>query len=400
MIELAKRVRDIPPSITIDLGRRADELRSLGREVVTLVAGQPDFATPQSIRDAAAEAVQAGQTRYSPAPGTMEVRRAVADKLKRENGIDYTPQQIVMANGTKPLLQAAFLTLADPGDEIIVPAPYWVSYPDIIRITGAVPVFVPCGPESGFLLEPEALEQAITPRTRAVLLNTPNNPTGALYDAERLRAIYAVLERHPQVTVVTDEIYEHLIYDGAAFVSPASVSPLAQERTITISGFSKGYVMMGFRMGFAAGPLPAIKGMANMLSHLAGSPNSVSQAAAIEALTGDQSYQAVNREAYRERRDMAISAINQMPGMSVAPTSGSFFAYADISGTIGMRTEAGEVINTDDDFARLAIEEAGVLVVPGSAFGLSPFVRISWAMKTDELRRGLDQLGRFCNSLR
>ncbi|MCR8547524.1 pyridoxal phosphate-dependent aminotransferase [Salipiger sp. P9] len=399
MIDLADRVTNIPPSATIALIRRAAELRKEGRQVTSLIAGEPDFNTSEPIRQAGIAAIRAGDTRYSPGDGTPELREAIAAKLKRDNGLDYTPDEVVVANGTKPLLHAAFLTLCNPGDEVIVPAPYWVSYPEIVRLAGAEPVSVPCGLEHGFLLQPEDLEKAITPRTRVLLLNSPNNPTGAIYDRAQLAALYAVLERHPQVSVVTDEIYEHLVYDGVEYVSPAAISDTARARTVVINGFSKGYVMMGWRLGFAAGPKPVIRGMSNMLSHLAGSPNSISQAAAIEALNGDQGYQETNREVYRARRDMTFAMVNQMPGLKAVRTSGSFFVFASCEGVIGRRTEAGEPIGSDADFARLAIDHAGVLIVPGAAFGMSPFLRISYSMDTDELRAALERLRRFCNSL-
>ncbi|MBB4301061.1 aspartate aminotransferase [Rhodobium orientis] len=399
MPELASRVSNTRPSVTMALIRRAAELRAEGKQVTSLIAGEPDFNTPEHIRAAGIEAIKRGDTRYTAGDGTNELRAALVDKLRRENGLEYASSEVVAANGTKPLLQAAFLALADPGDEVIVPAPYWVSYPDIVRLCGAVPVPVVCTQENGFLLQPEDLEAAITERTRAVLINTPNNPTGAVYDAELLRKLHDVLQRHPAVTVVTDEIYEHLTYDGLTAPSPASVGEDAKARTIVINGFSKGYVMMGWRLGFAAGPANLIKGMSSVLSHLAGSPNSISQAAAVEALRGDNSYQASNRDSYVDRRDLALSMVNQMPGLEAVRTSGSFFVFANCAGTLGRKTPAGETINSDEDFSRLAIDEAGVLVVPGSGFGLSPFLRMSYSVDLEDLRGALERLRKFCNRL-
>lgn len=399
MPQLASRVSHTKPSQTMALIKRAAELKAAGRSIIPLVAGEPDFSTPDSIKEAGIAAIRADHIRYTPGEGTKEIRAALAAKLKEENGLDYAPSQVIVTSGTKPLLHAAVMTIADPGDEIIIPAPYWVSYPDIVRLAGAVPVIVPCTPENGFVLQPADLAAAITPRTRGLFLNTPNNPTGAVYSAAEIKALYDVLADHPQVTVVTDEIYEHLCYDGVKPVSPAALGPEAFAKTITINGFSKGYVMMGWRLGFAAAPTALINGMADVLSHLVGAPNSISQDAALEALTGDKGYRETNRAVFARRREMALAVLNQCPGLSCTPTSGAFFVYFNCSGVIGKHTPDGKLIETDTDFVAGLIEHAGVVVVPGSAFGLSPFVRLSYSVADDVLAAGLEKIRRFCNEL-
>ena len=398
MVKISKRLGEFRPSPTAVMGSLVRRLRAEGRDVIGLVGGEPDFTAPENVKAAGIRAIEAGQTRYTDSEGTLAVRQAISAKFKRDNGLDYPPDQIVMTNGTKPLLHAAMLAMTDPGDEVLIPAPHWVSHPDIARIAGATPVALPCPPETGFRLSPEALDAAITPSTRVLLINSPNNPTGTAYTAEEFQGLIDVLKRHPAVWVLTDEIYEHISFDGTP-PSFAAVDPAFNERVVTINGLSKGYVMMGWRVGFAGGPKPIMAAIRGLIGQLAGSPNAISQAGAIEALNGDQSYIQRNAAVFQQRRDIALQALQQMPGLRCHKPEGAFYLFADCSGTIGRTLPDGQVIETDEDFVRGAIEHAGVALMPGSAFGLSPFFRLSYALDTDQLRIAMERLRRFCNQL-
>ncbi len=375
-------------------------LRAEGRDIIGLVGGEPDFATPDPIKQAGIRAINENDTRYTDVGGSPALRRAISTKFKRDNGLDYSPEQIVASSGTKPLLHAALLAMTDPGDEVIIPAPHWVSHPDIVRIAGAVPVTVPGDPAKGFRLAPEALEAAITPRTRALILNSPNNPTGTAYSEEELRALAAVLKRHPKIWVLTDEIYEHISFGNRPIISLAALDPAMYERTVTTNGLSKGYVMTGWRLGFAGGPAAMMKAIDLIIGQLVGSPSAISQAAAIEALEGDQGFIAENAAVFRERRDIALQVLQQTPGLRCHVPEGAFYLFADCSGTIGKTRPDGRVIETDEDFVLGSIEHAGVALVPGSAFGLSPYFRLSYSLDTAQLRVAMDRLRRYCNELR
>jgi aspartate aminotransferase len=399
MTHTSARMAQFRPSPTIAMSALVRRLKAEGRSIIGLVGGEPDFATPDNIKDAGIRAIVGNNTRYTDVDGTIALRQALSAKFKRENGLDYKPDQIVVSSGTKPLLHAALLAMTDPGDEVIIPAPHWVSHPDITRIVGAVPVAVPCPPNTGFRLSPEALEAAITPRTRVLILNSPNNPTGTAYQEDELRALIAVLQRHPDIWVLTDEIYEHIRFDGCVAPSIAALDAGIAERVVTANGFSKGYVMTGWRIGFAGGPAEMMKAIKLIVGQLVGSPNAIAQAAAVEALTGDQSFIEENAAIFQERRDIALQALQQSPGLRCHTPEGAFYLFADCSGTIGRKMPDGRIIETDEDFVLGAIEHAGVALVPGSAFGLSPYFRLSYSLDTAQLRIAMDRLRRYCNEL-
>ncbi|MBE9607093.1 pyridoxal phosphate-dependent aminotransferase [Acetobacteraceae bacterium H6797] len=386
------------PSGTMGMISLANRLKAEGKEIFSLVGGEPSFNTAEDVKAAGIKAIEEDFLRYTPGEGIPELRKAIAAKFK-ESGLDYKPSDIMIAPGTKPLLVAAMMALADLGDEVIIPVPYWVSYPEMARIAGCEPVFVDCDPKTGFRLSPEALEAVITPRTKVLLLNSPNNPTGAIYSEDDLRALITVLKKHPQIWVLTDEIYEHIVYDGRRLVSIAALDPEIAERTVTCNGLSKGYAMAGWRMGFAGGPSNAMKAIGDLIGHLTGASNSISQRAALEALTGDQSYIAEQVASYCERRDMVAAAINQMPGLSCPVPEGAFYLYVDCSGTIGKKLPNGAVIQSDTDFIMGAIEHAGVVMVPGSTFGMGPYFRMSFSMDKALLERAMEKLRRYCNML-
>jgi aspartate aminotransferase len=387
------------PSPTLAVSALARQLRAQGRDIIALASGEPDFFTPEPIKDAGIAAIRNNHTRYTGVDGIPALKQALSDKFRRENGLDYDTSQIVVSNGTKPLLHAALMAMTDPGDEAIVPAPYWGSHLDIARIAGAVPVAVVCPPASGFRLQPADLAGAITPRTRVLILNSPNNPTGTVYGADDLRAIVDVLKAHPDIWVLTDEIYEHIRYEGRAALSIAALDPEIAERTVTVNGFSKGYAMTGWRLGFAGGPASMMRAITGLVGQLVGSPNEIAQEAAVAALKGDQSFLETNAASYRERRDLALGALQQMPGLTCHQPEGAFYLFVDCSGTIGRRMPDGTVIETDQDFVRGAIEHAGVAVTPGGAFGMSPYFRLSYAVDSATLQQAMERLRRYCNQL-
>ena len=399
MTQISARLGQFRPSPTAAMSALVRKLRAEGRDIIGLVGGEPDFATPDPIKQAGIRAINGNETRYTDVGGTPALRRAISAKFKRDNGLDYPPDQIVASSGTKPLLHAALIAMTDPGDEVIIPAPHWVSHPDIVRIAGAVPVAVPGDPAAGFRLAPEALEAAITPRTRVLILNSPNNPTGSAYQEDELRALADVLKRHPKVWVLTDEIYEHIRFDDRPVPSIAAVDKDMAERTVTANGLSKGYVMTGWRIGFAGGPAAMMKAIQLIIGQLVGPPNAIAQAAAIEALDGDQGFIAENARVFQERRDIALQVLQQTPGLRCHVPEGAFYLYADCSGTIGKTRPDGRVIETDEDFVTGSIEHAGVALVPGTAFGLSPYFRLSYSLETAQLRTAMDRLRRYCNKL-
>ncbi|HTO39906.1 MAG TPA: pyridoxal phosphate-dependent aminotransferase, partial [Rhizomicrobium sp.] len=369
-------------------------------DVIGLGAGEPDFDTPDNIKEAAIAAIKRGETKYTAVEGIPELRTAIAAKFKRENGLDYKPSQCFVGPGGKAIVYNALLATLNPGDEVIVPAPYWVSYPDIVLLGGGTPVVVETRLEEGFRLTPEALEAAITPKTKWIIFNQPSNPTGACYSREQLKGLTDVLMRHPQVWVLTDDMYEHLVYGGFKFHTIAQVEPGLYERTLTMNGVSKAYAMTGWRIGYCAGPEPLIKAMAKLQSQSASNPASISQWASVEALNGTQDFIPKFQKLFEERRDLVVSMLNQASGMECPKPEGAFYVYPSIKKLIGKTTKAGKQILTDGDFASELLESEGVAVVHGAAFGLSPFFRISYATSTEALEEACRRIQRFCADLR
>lgn len=396
---IAKRLSAIKPSPTIAVTQKAAELKAAGRDVIGLGAGEPDFDTPDHIKAAAKAAMDRGETKYTAVAGTPALRKAICDKLKRENGLEYTPDQITVGCGGKQTIYNAIMATVEEGDEVVIPAPYWVSYPDIVLLAGGTPVFVPCDDSTGFKLTPDALEKAITPKTKWVVLNSPSNPTGAAYTKDDLAAIGQVLLKHPDVWVMTDDMYEHLVYDGFEFATIAQAEPKLFDRTLTLNGVSKAFSMTGWRVGYAAGPAELIKAMNKIQSQSSTHTASISQAAAVEALNGPQEFLNDWRKAFAARRDMVVEAINATPGLSCRKPEGAFYVYPSCEGVLGKKTADGKTIETDADFAEALLEAEGVAVVPGVAFGLSPYFRISYATSEKNLDEACKRIKRFCEGL-
>jgi aspartate aminotransferase len=397
---IADRLTRIKPSPTIAVTNKARELKDAGRDVIGLGAGEPDFDTPANIVEAAIAAMRRGETRYTAVDGTPALKRAICAKFKRENGLDYAPNQISVGTGGKQVLYNALMATVNPGDEVIVPAPYWVSYPDIVLLCDGVPVAVPCPQNNGFKLRPEDLEAAITRKTKWLILNSPSNPTGAAYSAAELRALADVLLRHPDVWVLTDDMYEHLLYDGFAFATIAAVEPKLYGRTLTLNGVSKAYCMTGWRIGYGGGPRELIAAMSALQSQSTSNPSSISQAAAVEALNGPQDFIPRNNAAFKERRDLVVEMLNRAPGLYCPRPDGAFYVYPSCAGAIGRRTPQGRVIETDSDFVDYLLEAEGVAVVQGVAFGLSPHFRISYATSTEALAEACTRIQRACAALK
>jgi aspartate aminotransferase len=397
---LASRLARIKPSPTIAVTQKARELKAAGRDVLSLGAGEPDFDTPDTIKEAAIAAIRAGDTKYTPVDGTPALKKAIAAKFLRENGLTYSPEQINVGVGGKQVLYNALVATLNPGDEVIIPAPYWVSYPDMVELAEGTPVPVSCPPEKGFKLQPADLEAAITPKTKWLILNSPSNPSGAAYTRDELKALTDVLLRHPHVWVMTDDMYEHLVYDGFVFTTPAQVEPGLYDRTLTVNGVSKAYAMTGWRIGYAGGPKELIKAMAMVQSQSTSNPTSISQAAAVEALNGPQDFIKERAEVFRARRDLVVAMLNEAEGIHCHKPEGAFYVYPSCAGTIGKTTPDGKTINTDDDFVTFLLETEGVAVVQGSAFGTAPFFRISYATSTEVLTEACLRIQRFCASLR
>lgn len=396
MAFLSDRLARIKPSPTIAMTTRAAELRATGRDIIGLSAGEPDFDTPAHISAAGKAAIDAGHTRYTAVDGTPTLKRAICDKFARENGLDYSPSEITVGTGGKQILFNAFMATLDAGDEVIVPAPYWVSYPDMVLLAGGTPVVVECGQGDGFRLTPQALEAAITPRTKWLILNSPSNPSGAAYDRAQMQALTDVLLRHPQVWILADDIYEHLVFDGFEFVTPAQVEPRLKDRTLTMNGVSKSYAMTGWRIGYGAAPQALIKAMAKLQSQSTSNPCSVSQYAAEAALSGPQDYINDSREVFQRRRDLVVAGLNTCPGIDCPTPQGAFYVYPSIAGLIGTTSAAGTAIDSDEAFANALLEETGVAVVFGAAFGLSPHFRISYATSDEQLTEAVARIRRFC----
>lgn len=389
----------VKPSSTIAVTTKAAELKAAGRDIIGLGAGEPDFDTPDNIKDAAIAAIRAGKTKYTAVDGLPELKRAICDKFARENGLTYQPNQISVGTGGKQTLFNALLATLNPGDEVIIPAPYWVSYPDMVLLAGGEPVTVQCPMEDAYKLTPAALEAAITPRTKWFIFNSPSNPTGAGYSRTELKALTDVLMRHPHVWVLTDDMYEHLVFDDFEFCTPAQVEPGLYERTLTCNGVSKAYAMTGWRIGYAAGPVPLIKAMAKIQSQSTSNPCTISQWAAVEALNGPQDYVRESRIVFQRRRDLVVSMLNAAPGVTCPVPEGAFYVYPDISGCIGKTSAGGAKIATDEDFATALLEETGVAVVFGAAFGLSPAFRVSYATSDAALTEACSRIQAFCKGL-
>jgi aspartate aminotransferase len=389
-------LRRVKPSATAAAAARARALRAEGRDIISLDAGEPDMDTPGNIKEAAIRAIREGRTKYTDVDGVPELKAAVCAKFARENGLAYTPAEINVSPGGKAVIFNAMMASLAPGDEVVIPAPYWVSYPDMVLIAGGEPRFAPTRAENGFKLRPTDLEAAITPRTRWLILNSPSNPTGAAYTEAELRGLAEVLLRHPRVWVLTDDMYEHLVFGDFAFRTIAQVEPELAGRTLTMNGVSKAYAMTGWRIGYAGGPAPLITAMRKFMSQSTSNPSSISQWAAVEALNGPQEFIRPNARVFEERRDLVVSMLNQARGLSCPTPEGAFYVFPSCAGAIGRRSPAGGVIGDDADFADALLEAEGVSVVFGAAFGLSPFFRISYATSTALLEEACARIQRFC----
>jgi len=397
---LSQTLDRVKPSPTIAVTTRAAELKAAGRDVIGLGAGEPDFDTPDNIKAAAIAAINAGKTKYTAVDGIPELKRAICAKFKRENGLDYRPEQVSVGTGGKQVLYNAFMATLNPGDEVIVPAPYWVSYPDMVLLAGGTPVVVTGRFENRFKITAEELEAAITPRTKWFLFNSPSNPTGAGYSRTELKALTDVLMRHPHVWVMTDDMYEHLVFDDFVFCTPAEIEPALIDRTLTVNGVSKAYAMTGWRIGYAAGPVALIKAMAKVQSQSTSNPCSVSQYAAVEALNGPQDFIQQNKAVFQRRRDLVVSMLNQAKGIVCPVPEGAFYVYPSIADCIGKTSEGGTLITDDEAFATALLDETGVAVVFGAAFGLSPHFRVSYATSDEVLEDACARIQRFCAGLR
>jgi aspartate aminotransferase len=400
MAFLADTLSRVKPSATIVMTQKARDLKAQGRDVISLSVGEPDFDTPDNVKAAAIEAIRRGETKYTPVAGIVPLREAVARKFKRENGLDYKPSQTIVCTGGKQVIYNALLATLNPGDEVIVVAPYWVSYPEMVGLCGGVAIVVEATMEHEFKLQPEALERAITPRTKWVILNSPSNPSGAAYTRAELKKITDVLVRHPHVWVLTDDMYEHLTYGDFEFVTPAQVEPNLYGRTLTMNGVSKAYAMTGWRIGYAAGPEELIKAMDFVQGQQTSGACSIAQWAAVEALDGPQDHLPVFKRAFEERRDLVVSMLNQANGLKCPSPEGAFYVYPSCAGAIGKTAPSGRTIATDEDFVSELLETEGVAAVHGSAFGLGPNLRISYATSNDVLEEAGRRIQRFCGSLR
>ena len=399
MTFLSATLDRVKPSPTIAVSTLAAELKAAGRDVIGLGAGEPDFDTPQNIKDAGKAAIDAGKTKYTAPDGMPELKQAICDKFARENGLSYEPKQISVGTGGKQILYNALMATMNPGDEVIIPAPYWVSYPDMVLLAGGKPVVVECGMETGFRMTPEQLEAAITPKTKWLIFNSPSNPTGAGYTRDQLKALTDVLMRHPHVWVMTDDMYEHLAYDGFEFCTPAQVEPGLYDRTLTCNGVSKAYAMTGWRIGYAGGPVALVSAMRKIQSQSTSNPCSVSQWAAVEALNGPQDFIASNNETFVRRRDLVVKMLNDAEGLVCPVPDGAFYVYPSIAGCIGKTSAGGVTIDNDEIFAKALLEEKGVAVVFGSAFGLSPNFRVSYATSDEALVEACTRIQVFCSEL-
>jgi len=396
---LSQTLTRVKPSPTVAVTQLARELAAEGRDIIGLGAGEPDFDTPDNIKAAAIAAIDAGKTKYTAPDGIPELKQAICAKFLRENGLTYAPDQISVSTGGKQVLYNALMATLNPGDEVIIPAPYWVSYPDMVRLCGGEPVIVTGAEAAGFRITPAQLEAAITPKTKWFIFNSPSNPTGAGYDRAALEGLAEVLMRHPHVWVMSDDMYEHLAYDGFTFVTPAQVAPGLYDRTLTVNGVSKAYAMTGWRIGYAGGPTPLIAAMRKVQSQSTTNPCSISQWAAVEALNGPQGFLAERGAAFRRRRDLVVARLNDCAGVTCAVPEGAFYVYPSVGGCLGKTSAGGKRIETDEDFCTALLEEEGVAVVFGAAFGLSPHFRVSYAASDAQLEDACDRIHRFCAGL-
>jgi aspartate aminotransferase len=396
---LSKTLDRVKPSPTIAVSTMAAELKAAGKDVIGLGAGEPDFDTPENIRDAGKRAIDEGKTRYTAPDGIPELKQAICTKFKRDNGLDYTPSQISVGTGGKQILYNALMATLNPGDEVIIPAPYWVSYPDMVLLAGGTPVPVEATLENSFKITPEQLEAAITPKTKWLIFNSPSNPTGAGYSREELKGLTDVLMRHPHVWVMADDMYEHLVFGDFEFCTPAQVEPGLYGRTLTCNGVSKAYAMTGWRIGYAAGPEPLIGAMRKVQSQSTSNPCSISQWAAVEALNATQHFLAENNTVFQRRRDLVVAALNRADGLTCPTPEGAFYVYPSIAGCIGKTSAAGTLIDNDETFATALLAETGVAVVFGAAFGLSPNFRVSYATSDTALKEACARIQQFCAGL-
>jgi aspartate aminotransferase len=400
MALLADVLSRVKPSATIVMTQKARDLKASGVDVISLSVGEPDFDTPEHIKQAAIDAIHRNETRYPPVSGIVPLREAIVRKFKRENGLDYKVSQTIVGTGGKQVLYNAFLATLNPGDEVVIPRPYWVSYPEMVGLCGGTPVFADTDMAHGFKLQPEELDRVLTPKTKWIVLNSPSNPSGAAYSRAEMKALTDVLLRYPDVHILTDDIYEHLTYGDFEFVTPAQVEPQLIERTLTMNGVSKGYAMTGWRIGYAAGPEKLIKAMDFVQGQQTSGASTIAQWAAVAALDGPQDHLAKFRAAFQERRDLVVSMLNQTNGLTCPTPEGAFYVYPSCAALIGKRTEAGKTIETDEDFVMELLQAEGVAAVHGSAFGLGPNLRISYATSNAVLEEACRRIQRFCGSLR
>jgi aspartate aminotransferase len=399
MHSAASRLSRIKPSPTLAVTSKAAELKAAGRDIIGLGAGEPDFDTPDFIKEGAYVAIKSGHTKYTPVDGTPALKDAIVAKFKRENGLTYTRGQISVGNGGKQVIYNALMASVNPGDEVIIPAPYWVSYPDMTILAEGVPVFIDCPKENAFKLQPADLEKVITSKTKWLILNSPSNPTGAAYTKAEIKALTDVLMRHPHVMLMSDDMYEHVIYDGFEFFTPLQIEPKLYDRTLTVNGVSKAYSMTGWRIGYAGGPEWLIKAMGVMQGHSTSNPSSISQAAAVAALNGDQSFLQERNESFKARRDMVVKMLNDAPGIECLTPEGAFYVYPSCAGCIGKAAPSGKIIQNDSDFVEYLLEAEGVACVQGAAFGLSPYFRISYATSMEALIEACTRIQRACKAL-
>ena len=397
---LSQRLKKIKPSLTVSINVKANALRAEGRDVLVLAAGEPDFDTPQNICQAAIKAMNEGQTRYVPGKGTPALQQAIVEKFKRDNNLSYNLDEIMVGVGGKHIIYNAMMATLNPGDEVIIPAPFWVSYPDIVMLAEGKPIIVKCDASQDFKITPEQLENNITNKTKWLMLNSPSNPTGAVYSFNELKALSEVLLKYPNVLVLTDDIYEKIIYDDGVFSTIASVEPKMKERTLTLNGVSKAYCMTGWRLGYCGGPREIIAGMNKIQSQSTTSTSSISMAASVEALSGDQEFINLHNIEFKKRRDMVVENLNQIDGINCSIPPGAFYVYPSCEGIIGKKTSAGNTINTDEDFMNFLLESEGIAGVHGEAFGLSPYFRLSYATDEKTLADACNRIERACNNLK
>jgi len=400
MVKLSKSINRIKPSATMAVTQQARELKSQGKDIIGLGAGEPDFDTPENIKEAAIAAIKSGDTKYTAVDGTPELKSAIKDKFKRDNNLDYNLDEISVGTGGKQIIFNAFAVTLDQGDEVIIPAPYWVTYPDVVNYFNAKPIFIKGSELNNFKITAEELEKAINPSTKWFILNSPSNPTGACYSKKELEDIAAVLERYPQINVLTDDLYEHLIYEDTKFYTIAEVAPNLKDRVLTLNGVSKAYAMTGWRIGYAGGNKDLIKAMSKLQSQSTSNPTSISQAAAVEALNGNNNFIAERNLIFQNRRDNLLISLNNMEGINCNTPDGAFYVFPSCKGVIGKRAKDNKIINDDEDFTSALLKHAGVAVVQGSAFGLEGYFRISYATSDENLQNACERLSKFCSELK